>query len=250
MKSRFGGIERLYGQVGANKIEQAHVAIVGVGGVGCWSAEILARSGVGTISLIDADELCLTNINRQIHALDSTIGQGKTKVMAARIKDINPDCKVRQINAFFMESNKEVILSANFDHMIDAIDSVKHKVLLLSECLKRKIPVITVGGAGGKTDPARIQSADLAKTYGDRLIKKVRQQLRKDYGFSTSKKMGITAVFSDEEMLMPACGTSSKSLKLDCDTGYGTSPAVISIFGIRAAELAIQQLTKSNPNTS
>ncbi len=243
MKARFGGIERLFGVDELIQLSQAHVAIVGVGGVGCWAAEMLARAGVGAITLIDADELCVTNINRQIHALDSTVGQAKVVTMAQRIKDINPDCEVRCHEAFFMSNNADQLISNNCDFLIDAIDSVKHKVLLLAECLQRKIPVVAVGGAGGKTDPSRIQNKDLAQTSGDRLLKKVRYELRKQHGLKGKKKFNIQAVFSDQEMKLPFCDVGEvQSYKLDCDSGYGTSPVVISSFGIRAADVVIKEL--------
>lgn len=244
MKERFGGIGRLFGELELTKLQQSHVAIVGVGGVGCWAAEMLARSGVGQITLIDADELCVTNINRQIHALDSTVGQSKVRVMAKRIHDINPGCKINAEERFFMASTADELL-VNYDYLIDAIDSVKHKVLLLAECLQRKIPVVTCGGAGGKTDPACIQSADLAKSSGDRLLKKVRYELRKHHGLKNKKKFKIQAVYSDQPMILPFCEVGEQqSFKLDCDSGYGTSPMVISSFGIRAAHVVIKELLK------
>lgn len=243
MKARFGGIERLFGEGGSTQLAQAHVAIVGIGGVGCWAAEMLARSGVGELSLIDADELCVTNINRQIHALDSTVGQSKVQVMASRIQDINPDCQVHQLETFYLGKNADELLSGGFDYLIDAIDSVKHKVDLLAQCLKRQIPVLTCGGAGGKTDPSRIQAADLAKTSGDRLLKKIRYELRKHHGLGQRKKFNIRAVYSDQPMILPFCETGEQqSFRLDCDSGYGTSPMVISSFGIRAADEVVRQL--------
>ncbi len=242
-KSRFGGIERLFGDTELSKLENSHVAVVGVGGVGCWAAEMLARSGVGKITLIDADELCVTNINRQIHALDSTVGQSKVQVMAQRIADINPACEVVCHESFFMAQNADQLLIP-YDCLIDAIDSIKHKILLLTECLKRNIPVVTCGGAGGKTDPARIKTADLAKTSGDRLLKKVRYELRKHHGFKNKKKFKIQAIYSDQEMVLPQIDHDSiSSKKLDCDSGYGTSPMVISSFGILAADLVIKELS-------
>ncbi|MFC3192957.1 ThiF family adenylyltransferase [Marinicella sediminis] len=245
MKERFGGIERLFGTDGAKQLAQAHVAIIGMGGVGCWAAEMLARCGVGQLTLIDADELCVTNINRQIHALDSTVGQPKVGAMAARIKDINGDCQVSTHETFYLGKNADELLDGGFDYLIDAIDSVKHKVDLLAQCLQRKIPVLTCGGAGGKTDPSRIQTADLAKTNGDRLLKKIRYELRKHHGLGKGKKFNIRAVFSDQPMILPFCETDTQqSFKLDCDSGYGTSPMVISSFGIRAADEVIQALFK------
>ncbi len=245
MKARFGGVERLFGADELKKLSQAHVAVVGVGGVGCWAAEMLARSGVGSITLIDADELCVTNINRQIHALDSTVGRAKVQVMAERIADINPDCDVKCHEAFLMASNAEQLLADQYDYLVDAIDSVKHKVLLLAACLQRGIPVVACGGAGGKTDPSRIQNKDLAQTSGDRLLKKVRYEMRKHHGLKGKKKFNIQAVFSDQAMKLPFCEVGEmQSYKLDCDSGYGTSPMVISSFGIRAADCVIQELIK------
>ncbi|MCX7552807.1 tRNA threonylcarbamoyladenosine dehydratase [Marinicella sp. S1101] len=242
MKDRFGGIERLFGDTQFAQLQQSHVAIVGVGGVGCWAAEMLARSGVGQITLIDADELCVTNINRQIHALDSTVGKSKVQVMAKRINDINPECQVNCHEAFFMAGQADEML-IEYDFLIDAIDSIKHKVLLLAQCVQRNIPIITCGGAGGKTNPARIQTADLAKTSGDRLLKKVRYELRKHHGFKNKKKFNIQAVFSDQQMILPFCDVDEQqSFKLDCDSGYGTSPMVISSFGVRAADVVIKKL--------
>ncbi|WP_223787275.1 tRNA threonylcarbamoyladenosine dehydratase [Marinicella meishanensis] len=242
MKDRFGGIERLFGVTQLAQLQQAHVAIVGLGGVGCWAAEMLARSGVGHLTLIDADELCVTNINRQIHALDSTVGQSKVQTMARRIADINPACQVTAHEAFFMASNADELL-LTFDYLIDAIDSVKHKVLLLTGCRQRGIPVVTCGGAGGKTDPSRILTGDLAQSSGDRLLKKVRYELRKHHGLKQRKKFNIQAVYSDQNMVLPFCETDDPtSLKLDCDSGYGTSPMVISSFGIRAADVVLKEL--------
>ena len=244
MKARFGGIQRLFGAEQSTQLQNSHVAIVGVGGVGCWAAEMLARAGVGKITLIDADEICVTNINRQIHALDSTVGQSKVRVMADRIKDINPDCQVICHEAFFMASTADEQL-IEYDYLIDAIDSVKHKVLLLTECRYRRIPVVTCGGVGGKTDLARILTADLAKTRGDMLLRKVRKELRQNHGLKNSKRFKMLAVFLDQDMILPVVDADNEtSLKLDCDSGYGTSPMVISSLGIRAADLVVKKLIK------
>jgi len=243
MKERFGGIERLYGVTGFELLQQAHVAIVGIGGVGCWAAEMLARSGVGEITLIDADEVCVTNINRQVHALNSTVGQSKVDAMKSRILDINPECVVHAEPKFFMASNAEELLSPEYDFLIDAVDSVKHKVLLLALCHQHKIPVVTTGGAGGKTNANQLQIMDLAQTHGDRLLKKVRYELRRHHGFKDVKKFEIAAIFSDEPMTLPFCETGEQqSYRLDCDSGYGTTPTVICGFGALAADWVIQSL--------
>ena len=246
MKERFGGIERLYGKEKFQRLQNAHVAIIGLGGVGCWSAEMLARAGVGKLTLIDADELCVTNINRQIHALDSTVGKSKVLTMAERIKDINPECEVIVHESFFMDSTADELLAPDYDVVLDAIDSVKHKVQLFMQCRQRKITLVTAGGAGGKTDPSRIQVADLNKTIRDPLLRKVRKELRKDPTLKIRKKFKVQAVFSNQEIMAPILDESehSESRKLDCNTGYGTSPIIISHFGIRAADVVISELLK------
>ncbi|KAA3639709.1 MAG: tRNA threonylcarbamoyladenosine dehydratase [Proteobacteria bacterium] len=243
MKERFGGVERLYGAVGFQRLQQAHVAIVGIGGVGCWAAEMLARSGVGELTLIDADEVCVTNINRQVHALNSTVGQFKVNAMKDRILDINPDCVVHAKQQFFMASNAEQLLTADYDYLIDAVDSVKHKVLLLALCRQHKIAVITTGGAGGKSRANNLQIKDLAQTHGDRLLKKVRYELRRHHGLETLKNFDIPAIFSDEPMVLPFCESAEQqSYRLDCDSGYGTTATVISGFGVMAADHVIQAI--------
>lgn len=248
-KQRFGGVERLHGQQGFEQLQNAHVCVIGIGGVGSWVCEALARSGVGTLTLIDADDVCVTNINRQIHAMTETIGQEKVTAMAARIKSINPDCVVHEKTTFFLESTAEELLNEAYDYVVDAIDSLKHKTLLIAMCKKRNLNVITVGGAGGKTGITDIQVSDLGLTYGDRLLSKVRATLRKQYGFPkyAGKKFHIPSVFSPEAVKMPWCETDQPpqtSLKLDCNNGFGTDVTVISIFALTAAHYVINQLVK------
>ncbi len=257
-KQRFGGVSRLHGEDGSAKLQAAHVCVVGIGGVGSWVCEALARTGVGTITLIDADDICVTNINRQIHALTETIGQEKTAAMAARIHSINPDCIVHQKTTFFIESTAEELLTTKYDFVVDAIDSLKHKTLLIALCKRKDIRIIAVGGAGGKSQVAPIQIADMSLTYGDRLLSKVRANLRKKYDFpktsltgkkkGKSKKFKVPCVFSPETVKMPWCdlpeGEERTSLKLDCNNGFGTDMTVISIFGITAANYVIGELVK------
>lgn len=251
-KQRFGGVERLHGKDGFVRLQHSHVCVVGVGGVGSWVVEALARSGVGEITLIDADDVCVTNINRQIHAITETIGQEKISAMANRIQSINPDCKVHQQAAFFMQSTAEKLLKPNYDFVIDAIDSLKHKALLISLCKQKGINIITVGGAGGKTQISGIQVCDLGLTHGDKLLSKLRATLRKEYGFPkhAGKKFKIMSVFSPESVKMPWCDIPEDqpktSLKLDCNNGFGTDMTVISVFGITAAHYVINQLVICN----
>ena len=251
INDRFGGVTRLHGNDGFAKLQKAHVCVVGVGGVGSWVAESLARSGVGEISLIDADDICVTNINRQIHALTETIGQEKVRAMSDRIKSINPDCLVHEKTTFFLQSTAEKLLTPNYDFVVDAIDSIKHKSLLIALCKQKDIKMITIGGAGGKVNIADIQVKDLGRSYDDRLLCKLRKELRNKYGFPRfkNKKFHIPCVFSPEMPELPWCDVEDKdnkdeqsSLKLDCNNGFGTDMTVVSIFGITAAHYVISSI--------
>ncbi len=249
-KQRFGGVERLHGKHAFERLTHAHVCVIGIGGVGSWVAEILARNGVGEITLIDADDVCVTNINRQIHAMSQTIGQEKVKAMSDRIKSINPDCVVHEKTTFFLQSTAEKLLEPRYDFVIDAIDSIKHKSLLIALCKEKEIPMITIGGAGGKVNIADIQVKDLGRSYDDRLLCKLRKELRNKYGFPRfkNKKFHVMCVFSPEMPKLPLCETDDKaqqtSLKLDCNNGFGTDAAVVSVFGITAAHYVISQIVK------
>ncbi len=250
-KERFGGVTRLHGNDGFAKLQKAHVCVIGVGGVGSWAAESLARCGIGEITLIDADDICVTNINRQVHALTQTIGQEKVAAMANRIKSINPDCKVNQEATFFLESTAEKLLSPSYDFVVDAIDSIKHKSLLIALCKQKDINMITIGGAGGKVNIADIQVKDLGRSFDDRLLCKLRKELRNKYGFPRfkNKKFHVQCVFSPEMPELPWCEVDNKdkqsSLKLDCNNGFGTDMMVVSIFGITAAHYVINSIVNS-----
>ncbi|MBW6326903.1 tRNA cyclic N6-threonylcarbamoyladenosine(37) synthase TcdA, partial [Pseudomonas aeruginosa] len=203
-EQRFGGIGRLYGREGLQRLADSHVAVVGIGGVGSWAAEALARSGVGEISLFDLDDVCVTNTNRQVHAIEGSVGKAKVEVMAARIRAINPACRVHAVADFVTrETMAEYIV--DFDYLIDCIDSVAAKAALIAWCKRRKIPVITTGGAGGQVDPTQIQVADLNKTFNDPLAAKVRSTLRRDYNFSRTpgRTYSVPCVFSSEQLRYP-----------------------------------------------
>ncbi len=254
---RFGGVARLYGQRSLESFLHAHVAIVGIGGVGSWSAEALARSGVGKLTLIDLDDICVTNINRQLHALQGTIGQQKTDTMAARIREIHPDCEVISQQAFYSERNSEELLSAGFDVVIDAIDRVREKCHLLASCHQRKIPVISCGGAGGLRDPSRIEIADLARSYNDALLHQVRKNLRANYGFPAGgksiKRFGIECIFSSESPVFPSCDggitdrrEEAQPKRLNCASGYGSITHMTATFGLFAAERALHYLSHTS----
>jgi len=190
---RFGGIGRLYGATALSRFAKAHVCVIGIGGVGSWAAEALARSGIGRITLIDMDDICTTNSNRQVHAMVSTVGQQKVEVMRSRILDINPECQCEVVDDFIDSENLAEYVDSRFDYVIDAIDSVKAKAALIAHCKRRKIKIIAVGGAGGQIDPTQIQVTDLAKTIQDPLAAKVRSDLRRFYQFSKNpkRKFGI-----------------------------------------------------------
>jgi tRNA A37 threonylcarbamoyladenosine dehydratase len=172
---RFGGIGRLYNPAGLARLRAAHVCVIGIGGVGSWAAEALARSAIGQLTLVDMDEVCVSNVNRQLHALNPAIGLPKVQVMAERIHAINPECRVHALPEFFNESTADAILSERFDFVIDAIDNVPNKCLLMARCRQKAIPIVTAGGAGGRRDPSAIQTADLAFTGHDGLLRAVRK---------------------------------------------------------------------------
>lgn len=255
---RFSGIARLYGTAALEKFRRAHIAVVGVGGVGCWAAECLARSGVGKITMIDADDLCVTNTNRQIHALDGTYGKPKVGVMAQRLRAIQPEIVVMERQEFLSDRNVDDFLDARFDGVIDAIDAVRAKCVLLARCKERDIPVIACGGAGGRRDPSMIRTADLARTRDDALMMAVRKRLRDEHGFPKApptgkvKKFGIEAVYSEEPPLYPTCeGTVSHERPEDlpsglrCDAGYGTATHVTAVFGMVTAGRILEMLANA-----
>ncbi|MGK0373533.1 MAG: tRNA A37 threonylcarbamoyladenosine dehydratase, partial [Glaciecola sp.] len=182
-QQRFSGLARLYGEQGLNKLLNANVCIIGIGGVGSWVAEALARSGINKLTLIDLDDVSISNINRQLHALNSTLNQSKIEVMSQRIADINPDCHTHLIEDFVTPENVSEYLCHGFDVVIDAADSVKAKAAIIAYCKRHKTKVICIGGAGGQWDPLQITKGDLAKTIQDPLLAKVRSQLRRFHDF-------------------------------------------------------------------
>ncbi|MFD2167136.1 tRNA cyclic N6-threonylcarbamoyladenosine(37) synthase TcdA [Thalassotalea euphylliae] len=251
---RFGGIARLYGVQGAEVIKNASFCVIGIGGVGSWAAESLARTGVGSITLIDLDDICTTNINRQIHAMTDTVGESKVDVMSARIQQINPECQVNEVEDFITLENIASLISKEFDYVIDAIDSVPVKAALIAHCKRNKIPLITIGGAGGQTDPSQIQITDLSQTYQDPLLAKVRNQLRRQYNFprNTKRKFAIDAVFSTQQLVYPdaegnvchAKQTQDGAIKLDCTSGFGAATHVTATFAFFATGRAIDKLLR------
>ena len=199
---RFAGIARLYGVQGLARLQKAHVAVVGVGGVGSWAAEALVRSGVGEISLFDLDDVCISNTNRQSHALQGTAGQPKVSVLGERLRAISPDCVVHEVMDFVTRDTMAEYITPELDFVVDCIDSVPAKSALIAWCKRRKIGIVTTGGAGGQIDPTQIQITDINKTFNDPLAAKVRSVLRRDYGFSRTpgRHYSVPCVFSTEHL--------------------------------------------------
>lgn len=265
---RFGGIERLYGAPALAAFERARIAVIGIGGVGSWVAEALARSAIGHLTLIDLDNVAPSNTNRQIHALSGNYGKAKVTAMAERIALIDAQCVVREIEDFAEPGNFDALLGGGFDYVIDAIDSVRTKTALIAWCVERGQPVITVGGAGGQLDPTRIRIDDLAQTIQDPLLSKVRSGLRKLHGFPRGPKVKfkVPAVYSDEPLIYPAAARDAEAgadapgdatqndakqndeapaqagpIGLNC-AGFGSSVCVTASFGFAAAAYVLRAL--------
>jgi tRNA A37 threonylcarbamoyladenosine dehydratase len=245
---RFGGLARLYGDAALARFEAAHICVVGIGGVGSWAAEALARSAVGRITLIDLDHVAVSNMNRQLHAVEPNIGKAKVSAMAERIHSINPRAEVIEIDDFLIEDNLVERITPEFDYVIDCIDQMRVKVALAVHCRRLKIPLIVSGGAGGRMDASRVSIADMAGTAGDPLLSKIRAELRRNHGFPREgKKFGIEAVFSSEPLVRPSAQCepgASTPAGLNC-AGYGSAVAVTATFGMVAAGRVLSKL--ANP---
>jgi tRNA A37 threonylcarbamoyladenosine dehydratase len=247
---RFGGVRRLYGEEAFQRFQQAHVCIVGVGGVGSWVAESMARSAVGRITLIDLDNIAESNTNRQVHALGSEYGKAKVTAMAERIRAINPGCEVIEIEDFVTAENLEDMLGRGYDFVIDAIDNARIKAAMINWCKRRKIKMITSGGAGGRVDPARIELGDLARSVQDPLLSRVRMLLRREYGFpkDPKKKFGVECVFSSEPLKMPengeSCDVDDKPVTgINC-AGFGAAMTVTASFGLWMSSRVLAHLAR------
>ena len=256
---RFGGVSRLYGEASLAKLQAAHIVVVGIGGVGSWAAEALARNAVGTITLVDLDNIAESNVNRQIHALEDNFGKAKITAMHQRILQINPNCVVREIEDFVTVDNASKLFDFHFDVLIDCVDDAAAKAVLAAMCKVVKAPIMMSGSAGGRLDPTRIKVADLSAVTNDKLLAKVRNILRRDYQFpkaSNSKKsakFGIVCVYSDEQTIKPNNNATTADANihmvsggadncaiagLNC-AGYGSSVSVTATFGFVAAQLAL-----------
>ncbi|MFO0417421.1 MAG: ThiF family adenylyltransferase [Pseudomonadota bacterium] len=252
---RFRGVGHLVGRDRFARISAASICVVGLGGVGSWCVEALARSGVGRLTLIDLDEVCVTNINRQLQALTDTVGRSKADLLAARIEAINPNCKVTAVKRFFTAQSADQILSERFDLVIDTIDSNEHKTTLIGECVKRSQPVLTVGSGGDRLDCLSATVADLARTIHDPLLQIVRKNLRQQYGFPKGERarFGVPCVYIPKQRgardsSPDGGGAETKRSRRSCNDGLGSAAFVTGALGFIAAGEAIKMLCSQAPN--
>ncbi|NUS38753.1 MAG: tRNA threonylcarbamoyladenosine dehydratase [Lysobacter sp.] len=255
---RFSGIDRLYGSGALARLRHCRIAVVGLGGVGSWAVEAFARSGVGAMVLIDADDLCVSNTNRQLPALLGQYGHGKAAAMAERCLAINPEIRVEPIPAFLTPSNLEELLGGGFDLVLDACDSFRAKLEAIAWCRQRRQPMLTVGSAGGRTDPTQVRVRDLSRTEHDAMLSLIRKKLRADFGFprNPDRYFGVPAVYSLENVRYPqsdgsVCGVRPRAngdaaLRLDCGTGLGAATHVTGAFAFAAVGRALEMLLKAS----
>lgn len=254
---RFGGVGRLLGREALERLNAAHVCVIGVGGVGSWAVEGLVRSGVGALTLIDLDDVCVTNVNRQLPAIDGQMGRPKVAVLAERARAINPGCRVTAVPEFFLPASSARLLEPAYDFVIDAVDRMSIKAQIIADCSERGRPVLSIGAAGGRRDPGRVRIGDIGEA-GDELMRQVRKKLRRDHGFSRGAhrgitRMGVPCVWSEERPIFPwADGTCAaepepgSNLKLDCESGFGTAVFVTGVFGFAAAGEVVRRIAQVN----
>jgi tRNA A37 threonylcarbamoyladenosine dehydratase len=244
LERRFGGLRRLHGDVGYARLRAARIAVVGLGGVGSWAVEALARSGVARLVLIDLDHVAESNINRQVQAMGRTLGQAKAEALRERIADIHPGCEVQAVEEFVDADNWPALLPGPVDAVIDACDQVRAKAALAAWALAQRVPLVSVGAAGGKQQAQRVEVADLAEATHDPLLASLRQRLRKEHGAARQGAIGVRCVFSRENVTLPieVCeGGGDIDGTLNCH-GYGSSVMVTATFGMVAAGEALAQL--------
>ncbi len=259
LRERFAGIDRLYGRGALARFAGAHACVVGIGGVGSWAVEALARSGVGRLTLIDADDLCVSNSNRQLPALEGQFGRAKVAAMAERCRAINPAIEVCEVAAFLTPSNMAQLLEGGFDVVLDACDSFRSKVELIAWCRRRKQPVVTIGAAGGRTDPTQVRVRDLSRTEHDAMLSLIRKKLRGEFNFPKNRDryFGVPAVYSLENVRYPqadgsVCGIrpaldKDAALKLDCGAGLGAATHITGAFAFAAVGKMLEMLLKHRP---
>ncbi len=252
-KRRFGGVERLYGKQALEAFEQAHIIVIGIGGVGSWVVEALARNAIGKITMIDMDIVAESNINRQLPALSNTLGRNKTDVMAERVTEINDSCEVHIIEDFLTKDNIEELISEDTTYIIDCIDNSRVKAALISWCKRKKIKIVTLGGAGGQVDPGLIKVSDLSRTIHDPLLSRTRKILRQNYNFSsnTKRRFGIPCVYSPEHLKYAKLGGGISNKKpdekmgdLSCAGGIGSSMMVTASFGLMAVSFILGKISQ------
>ena len=240
LERRFGGLRRLYGDAGYGRIRAARVAVIGVGGVGSWAAEVLARSGVAELTLVDLDHVAESNVNRQVQALGATLGMAKVHALAERFADIHPGCRVHEVEEFVTAENWHALLPQPVDVVIDACDQVRAKLAMAAWALATRSRLVVVGAAGGKRRPQAVEVADLADATHDPLLASLRQRLRQQHGAARKGAIGLRCVFSREPVLRPAdddaCEVESN---LNCH-GYGSTVSVTATFGMVAAQVALE----------
>ena len=244
--NRFGGLGRLYGRGALERLRKAHVCVIGVGGVGSWIVEALARSGFGALTLVDADDVCVTNVNRQLPALDGTVGRPKVAVLAERTRLIAPECEVTTHAEFYTKTSAHELLEPNFDFVVDAVDRMSIKAHIIHSCRDRGLRVLTCGAAGGRRNPMLVRAEDLGLAGQDELLRQTRKQLRREFGWehgvhTMASPMGVRCVFSPEKPVFPwADGSCSaepepgSSLRMDCASGFGAAVFVTGVFGLVA----------------
>ena len=249
---RFTGVEALYGAEAFAKIASASICIVGVGGVGSWCAEACARSGVGTIAIVDLDDVCVTNVNRQIQALTSTLGASKCQVLGQRLKDINPSCNVRIVEKFATSKSVTEILSHNYDVIIDAIDSTTHKTSLIAACVSQGLPIVTIGSGGNRSEPSSITVSDLSSTEYDPLLQAVRKRLRQKHNFPRGKgrSFRVPCVYAplqrkSREGALELCDGEHVGRRATCNNGLGSTVITTGTMGFIAVGEALRIITKA-----
>lgn len=243
---RFESAARLYGRAALRRLAEVRVAVVGVGGVGSWAAESLARSGIGCLRMLDADEICLSNTNRQSHALDGNYGRAKVAVLAERLQAINPGLKIEAVERFLTQDRMDLLDGC--DLVLDACDALAVKTALIADCRRRKVPVVTAGSAGGRADATRVRVRDLSRTEHDALLALVRKRLRQQHGFprNPERYFGVSAVYSMENVrpaVADACDVGVGG-SLDCGGGLGSVVHVTATFGFVAAGRAMELLLR------
>ena len=256
LRDRFAGIDRLYGRGAVERLASRHVAVIGLGGVGSWAVEALARTALGRLTLVDADDLCVSNTNRQLPAVAGQYGRAKVEAMAERCRAINPAMEVEPVASFLTQSNMDELLGRGYDLVLDACDSFRTKVVAIAWCRRRKQPILTVGSAGGRTDPTQVRVRDLSRTEHDAMLSLIRKKLRGEFNFprSADRYFGVPAVYSLENVKYPqadgtVCGLRPQlekdaALKLDCGAGLGAATHITGAFAFAAVGKALELMLK------